>query len=165
MRSRKTFISFGMLALVLILGVGYAVVSSVSLTISGSASANSDIKVSFKSVKEESSSLVDAATTDGTLTATLNVSDLAAVGQTEYAIYTIQNKESDVSAKISLDGTITPADKTYFEVTTDLTNGTTIAPGETLDVKVSVKLNSTPLTDSDSEANILVKLKAEAVTN
>ena len=165
MRNRKIFFSGGLLALVLVLGVGYAVVSSVSLTISGSASANSDIKVSFKEVKNESSALVEASAIDGAITATLNVTDLSTVGQTEYVIYTIQNKESDVTAKVTLEGSVQPSDKTYFEVSTDIGNGATISPGGTLDVKISVKLNATPLTAIDSEADILVKLKAEAVTS
>ena len=95
----------------------------------------------------------------------MNVSDLSTVGQTEYVIYTIQNKETDVTAKVTLEGSVQPSDKTYFEVSTDIGNGATISPGGTLDVKISVKLNATPLTAIDSEADILVKLKAEAVTS
>lgn len=166
MKSKKTFFGFGILALLLVLGVGYAVVSSVPLTINGKVSANSDIKVSFESVKSKSNnSTVTAETTSGSQTATFNVSDLATVGQTEYAIYTIKNEESDVRAKISLDGTISPSDKTYFDVKTDLVDGTVIEPNSTLDVKVSVTLVSTPLTAATSEANVSIKLKAEAVTN
>ena len=166
MKNRKTLLGFGLLVLVLVLGVGYAVVSSVSLTIDGTVSANSDIKVSFKEVKNESNaSLVEATTTNGSTTATFNVSDLSAVNQTEYAVFTIQNLESDVTAKISLEEAIKPTDKTYFEVTTDLNENAVIQPNGTLDVKVSVTLKSTPLTDENSEANVTIKLKAEAKTN
>lgn len=166
MKNKKSLLSLGLLALVLVLGVGYAVVSSVSLTIGGEVSANSDIKVSFKEVKSKSNqTTVTATTTDGSLTATFNVTDLSTVGQTEYAIYTIQNKETDVTAKVSLEEAIQPANSSYFEVETDLTDGTTIAPGDTLDVKVSVTLIATPLTTNDSTADVTVKLEAEAVTN
>lgn len=166
MKNKKSLLSLGLLVLVLVLGVGYAVVSSVSLTISGEVSANSDIKVSFKEVKSKSNqTTVTATATDGSLTAVFNVSDLSTVGQTEYAVYTIQNKETDVTAKISLEETIQPANSTYFKVETDLADGATINANGTLDVKVSVTLLATPLTTADSKATVTVKLKAEAVTN
>ena len=53
MRNKKSLLSLGLLALVLVLGVGYAVVSSQELTIGGTAeTVDSTIAVFFDTVGE-----------------------------------------------------------------------------------------------------------------
>ena len=171
MKNKKSLLSLGLIALVLVLGVGYAVVSNVGLTISGDVSSNSDLKVSFKSATD-SSDKVTATTTDGSLTATINVTDLSAVNETVTATYTIQNLETDVDAKVieksitilSKDGKNTDLSQ-YFEVTTDIdeTNGLSINRKSEADVVVQVKLLETPLTAATSTAAVTIELEASAV--
>ena len=171
MKNKRTFLGLGLLALVLILGVGYAVVSSVDLTISGNVSANSNLKVSFEgttSVSDEDR--VSASATEGELTATINVQKLSSVGDTVTATYTIKNEEKDVKAKIEKSLiTVLASDEVtnlseYFEVTTSVdTNALEIEAEGTDTVTVTVKLLKTPLTEATSTAKVTVKLLASPV--
>ena len=53
MKKKKSLLSLGILALVLVLGVGYAVVSNVGLTFDGTATvADADLKVSITGVQD-----------------------------------------------------------------------------------------------------------------
>lgn len=69
---------FGLFLLVLVLGVGYAVVTSVDLNINGTAAVKgADLKVSFNDDTEVSSAeKVTATATKGGLNATIVVKDL-----------------------------------------------------------------------------------------
>lgn len=161
MKNKKSMLTLGILALVLILGVGYAVVSSVSLSISGKASVgNSDLKVSFNGETTPSSEKVTASATDGAMTATIDVKNLE-LEETVYAEYTIQNKETDIDADVIKDS-IENDKSEFFEVTTDVDDtAKTIGKNSTAVVRVSVKLIKTPVDSADSTANITVNLKAE----
>ena len=164
MKNKKSLLSFGLLALVLILGVGYAVVSSVDLTISGSANVKeSNLKVSFNGVTDVSDAeKVEATATDGELTANIAVTDLE-LNDTVTATYTIKNEETDVSANISK-AEITNDKSDYFEVTTDVDSSPeTVAAGGTGTVTITVRLKKTPVNSGDSSANISVKLTATPV--
>lgn len=164
MKNKKSLLSFCLLALVLVLGVGYAVVSSVDLTIGGTAKVKgSDLKVAFNgttSVSDEDK--VTASATADALTASIAVTDLT-LGDSVTATYTIQNKETDVNASIIKDSIV--VDKTeYFKVTTDVdSTAKTIEAGETATVTVTIELIKTPVDTSDSTANITVTLKATPV--
>lgn len=170
MKNKKSLLSLGLITLVLILGVGYAVVSNVGLKISGKVSANSDLKVSFQSADASDDEKITATTTDGSLTATINVQNLSSVGDEVTATYVIQNKETDVDAKVvekeikvlTEDGTDLSK---YFSVTTDIdeNDGLGIDREGTAEVVVTVALLETPLTDKTSTANITIELDASAV--
>lgn len=170
MKNKKSLLSLGLLALILVLGVGYAVVSSVDLTISGNVSANSDLKVSFTGATDASDDRVTATSTADGLIATINVQNLAAVNDTVTATYTIQNKETDVKASVSKPKiTVVSAEdgsdlSEYFVVTTSVdTDAVEIEAGQTADVTVTVKLAKTPLTDATSTAKVTVVLTASPV--
>lgn len=164
MKNRRSILSLGLLALILVLGVGYAVVSSVDLTIGGTASvAESTLKVSFKDVASKSGENVTAETTDGSLTATIAVTGLTKIGDTATATYTIQNKETDLSAEV-LKKSIENDKEDFFEVTTSVDSAPAkIAAGSTETVTVTVKLIKMPILESDSTANITIKLNATPV--
>lgn len=165
MRNRKSLLSICLFALVLILGVGYAVVNHVDATITGKAIAKTEgVKVAFSSVKEVSDdSKVTANTTSGTLSATINVNELA-LNETVSATYTILNSETDVDAQV-VQHEITNSNSEFFEVTTDIETAKTVSKGGTIDVVVSVKLIKTPVTEEDNETNIGVTLRATPVDN
>lgn len=163
MKNKKSLLSVCLLVLVLILGVGYAVVSSVDLTISGTAKVkSSNLKVSFNGTATPSSDKVTATATDKSLSANIAVTDLT-LGESVTATYTIQNEETDVNAQI-LKKSITNDKEAYFKVTTDVdSSAKTITAGGTTTVTVTVELIKTPVESADSTANITVTLEATPV--
>ncbi len=165
MKHKKNAMTVAILALIFLLGVGYAVVSSVNLTITGSAGAQSeDIDVSFNGTTTVSNaSKVQASATAGTLGANIAVSDLT-LNETVTATYTVVNKETDVAATLA-NTSITNNKSTYFEVTTSInpTTGTICPNNGTATVTVSVKMIKTPVASADSTANITLNYSATPV--
>lgn len=167
MRNKKSTLGFILLALVLVLGVGYATVSSVVLNITGSASVQaSDLNVSFTgTTTTSSSSKVTASASADSKNATISVTGLT-LNEPVTATYTVINKETDVNAKIGTP-TITNPKSTYFKVTTDVdTTPKIINAGgtNTTTVTVTVELIKTPIAADDSTVNISVALNATATT-
>lgn len=165
MKNKKSLLSLGLLVLVFVLGVGYAVVSTQNLTISGSASvAESTLDVSFEGTATTGGVGTTTATAEkGELTADITVTGLTAVGDTATATYTIQNLEKDLAAEITK-AEITNSKSEFFEVTTSVDNSaTTIGKNSTGTVTVTVKLIKMPIKDTDSKTQISVKLLATPV--
>ena len=165
MRNKKSLLSICLFALVLILGVGYAVVNYVDVSISGTAGAKAEpIKASFTDkTKVSDASKVTATATANTLSGTIKVTGLT-LNETVTATYTIQNKETDVDATVKQQS-ITNSNTEYFEVTTDATTAKTVSKGGSVEVTVSVKLKKTPVTEADSTATIGVTFRATPVDN
>ena len=171
MKNKKSLLGLGLITLVLMLGVGYAIVSNEYLEIGGDVTAGGNVKVSFKNATDNSDK-VEATTTDGSLTATIDVTNLETVGETVTATYTLQNKETDVDAKVvvtdikvlSKDGNETDLSE-YFGVTTtiDETNGLSVTRDNTATFNVDVELLQTPLTTETSTGEITIELTASAV--
>lgn len=173
MKSKKSLLSLGLLALVLVLGVGYAVVSSVDLTIGGSASVKgSTLAVAFTDTTDKTDATngkVTATATNGQLSASIRVVDLT-YGETVTATYTVKNSETDVNASILKDSiTVLASDgktdlSSYFTVTTDVDDTAKIVEaGKENTVTVTVKLSKTPVNDTQSTANVTVVLEATPV--
>ena len=139
MRNRKSLLSISVFALILVLSVGYAVVSYVDLTINGSAGAVAeDIDVSFKSVTPTSGD-VKGSVTDGSLSAQLIANNLT-LNTPVTVTYTLQNKETDVDAQI-LEQALENSNSQYFSVATDVKNtGKVCAKKSTCEVNVTVTL-------------------------
>lgn len=163
MKKQKSILGIGLLVLVLILGVGYAVVSSVGLDITGNATVKSaDLKVAFNGVTTVSSvQKVTASSEDNALSASITVKDLE-LNETVTATYTIKNSETDLDANV-VEKAIENSKKDFFEVTTDAKTAKTITAGETTTVTVTVKLIKTPVSSDDSTADIKVNLTATPV--
>jgi hypothetical protein len=156
MRNRKSLLGLVLLALVLVLGVGYAVVSSVTLSIDGSATvAKSTLKVSFEGTVTDGGSA-----TKGALTAILDVKGLTKIGDTKTVTYTIQNEETDLDASVLLKGAISNSKSEFFEVTTSASSAVVVKKGSTATVTVTVKLIKAPILEEDSTTNITVTLEA-----
>lgn len=171
MRNRKTLIGFALIVAVLVLGVGYAAITGVHPTISGSAEMQDvDLKVSFTdstSMNDDgcvdcTNVVVDAVAVDGELTAELTITGLERVGDTVTATYELQNEETDVAANIT-QGTIVVSKSEYFEVTTDVGTGFVIEPGDTHEVTVTVTVIKTPIESANSTTTITVPLNADPV--
>lgn len=176
MKKKNNRLVLGLVALVLFLGVGYAVVSGVDLTISGTASTvTTDLDVFFTGDTEtdttgatrdgatENPATVTATATEEGLTATIAVTNLEKVGDTVTATYTIKNNEDSLSASI-LKSTITQTKNTYFKVTTSVdTNPLVLTHGATGNVTVTVELIKVPVESTDCTDNIEITLAATPV--
>lgn len=169
MKNRKSLLSVALVVLILVLGVGYAVVSSVGLSITGNAGTleeNSALRVSFTDVTEPSgfvkSTAIDANdATKGSFT----VGDLSRIGDTATVTYTITNGESDVKATLG-DITVTNSNEEYFDVTAAYASGfaantSELGAGASTTVIVTVRLDKTPTTAKT--ANIGVSFTASPV--
>ena len=164
MNRKKTLYGLGLLALILVLGVGYAAVSEVTLNIDGSATVASEaLKVSFNGVTDtEDDDKVVASSTDNSLNASIQVTNLT-LNEAVSATYTIKNQETDVDANV-IKKQISNDKPEFFEVTTSVDNSAeTITAGGTGTVTVTVRLIKTPIETSDSTANIQIDLTASPV--
>lgn len=165
MNRKKTLYGLGLLALILVLGVGYAAVSEVTLNIDGSATVASEaLKVSFNGVTDtEDDGKVVASSTDNSLNASIQVTNLT-LNEAVSATYTIKNQETDVDANV-IKKQISNDKPEFFEVTTSVDDSAeTITAGGTGTVTVTVRLIKTPIETSDSTANIQIDLTASPVT-
>ena len=163
MKKQKSILGVGLLILVLVLGVGYAVVSNVGLDISGNAAVKGAVlKAAFNGTTDVSNEdKVIAEATGDALTAKITVKDLE-LNDEVTATYTIKNDETDVNANL-VQGTIENDKEEFFQVTTDATTAKTITAGGITTVTVTVKLIKTPVSIDDSTATIKVNLTATPV--
>lgn len=163
MRNRKSLLSISIFSLILVLSVGYAVVSYVDLTITGTAGAATEsIDVSFKSVTPTSGD-VKGTVTNGSLTGTITANNLT-LNTPVTVTYTVQNKETDVDAYV-IEHSITNSNSQYFTVTTDAKTAKTCAKNGTVDVTVTITLIKTPVAGSDNSTDISITLRAIPVNN
>ena len=157
----KTIIWVTLLLLVVVLGIGYAAISTIQLRIEGSASADpnqTNFKVEFTGSPTVSTpSNVEATINPSNkLLATMNVTGLTSKGDKETATFTIQNLSEDLSAQLTVG--IENSNEEYYKVTYDLKKGTLTA-GETTTIEVTIELIKTPIEDIP-ETNIGVTLTA-----
>ena len=170
MKKNKSLLSLGIIALILVLGVGYAVVNQVGLTFGGTATAeNADIKVDIESVtvnKDDESTVV----VDNTLVAHGKEDTFTITGmKLNEAVgfeYTIMNHETDVVAEIVEAAAISNSNTNNFTVTVSREDDfTTLQPGESKKVYIVVTLTKTPLTSNEGETTITYTLNAKAKEN
>lgn len=172
MKKQKTIFGLAILAAVLMLGIGYAAVSNITLNIDGTAtaSANSDFEVIF--TENDGDITTDKSTVPGaTVSATVEASDkkqanievsgLTTKGEKVSATYTIANNSADLSASLTA---ITSNDNTeYFKVTSSINDTpVVVAKDDTTKITVTVELIKTPI-EADQSTNISVELTAQPV--
>lgn len=152
-KGTKTVIGVVLFVAVVLVAVGYAAITSITLNINGTLEAEaSDANFSVKFVQEEPETsgdgVIEASVTDDTH-AVLNVSGLTAKGQTATATYTIQNTSADLSAALS--AAVTNSNEEYFEVTQQIAEPTTVTAGGTTTITVTVELLKTPVNEEPAE--------------
>ena len=174
MQRRRTFTVMAILLAVLVLGVGYAVVSNVTLDLNGTGNinANFDFTVEYDTTHTVGKSTTATTTTNTTPSETHNVVEGAYTNATTatmtvwldkdntsaYAIYKVDNKSTELGAKLSTNVTQISGDSSsYFtEVTaeyfadaacTDPLGNDTVPHEQSVYLKVSVGLAKAPLTD------------------
>ena len=166
MRRANNKIVGGIVLLAIILvAVGYAAITNVTLNINGTA----------KSEVSQANFVVEFTGTPstggkGTITATINenkktegtieVSGLSAKGDTATATYTVKNNSQDLSADLTAEATSSNSD--YFEVISKL-DKTTLKAKEETSLTITIKLLKTPIdeTKEDLKSNIGVSITAE----
>lgn len=175
MKQKRTFVTILLIVALLCLGIAYAAISGVDLTIGGTAKATaSDVNFKVKFVEEEITPVVEVADTDpdieatataevtGDITATINCSGLTTKGDYVTATYTVKNDSPELSAYITASAECT---NDVFTVTTDWedTTKTLTADGtdaDTTTITVKVELNTTVA--EDEEGTVTVTLTAES---
>ncbi len=176
MNKQKKITLVIILLAVLLMGVGYAALANVTLTINGKATATAsdeNFKVYFtaentKDSDTETSNNVEVEVTAKALSATVNFSGLTKKDDEEYAILEIENGSNDVDAE-SITVAITSSDTSgVFEATAVMCDASgnaisdfAVASGAKTYVKVSAKLLKTPTVDV--ETNITATITAKAI--
>jgi hypothetical protein len=179
MKNRKNTFALAIVALILILGVGYAVVSSQTLTINGNATAKTEtLKVVYDGNNGSSGANVTTlSAANGSTAATFAIENMV-LNTAEYAEFEIVNNETDVNAtiKVPTSAQFTNSNSTYFDAKlyykgqgesdyTEWTTDKTLAHGDTAKIKVVVTLKATPVTSAQSSTTISVTYTAEPVAS
>lgn len=155
---------------VLLMGIGYAVISNITLTVNGKASATVDsenFKVYYTGVSsKKTEENAEVTVTSGSTTATVNFTGLTTKDDEEYVILEIENGSNGIDAS-SINVTASGQDNTVIKVDTTMCtqDGTAItdyavASQAKTYVKVAAKLLQTPT--SDVETTITATITAVA---
>lgn len=137
----------------MIIGVGFAVITS-TLEIDGSVTStvsDSTFVVKFTEVDDTSVATINSSDPK---TATITISNWTKAGDTKTVKFTVTNA-SETATKLNAElgtPTITNSNETYYTVSATWGDTTTIAPGATAELSVTVTLIKTPI-DADAEAN------------
>ena len=163
MKNRKKMITTALIVLVLLLGVGYATVSSVNLNINGTAKAESkELQVFYDGVNSGTSTKVTAISSpDKARTATFTVENMT-LNETVTMTFEVKNYETDVNATLDAPSVTQNTKSEYFQVTTSC-DKTTLNAGDTATITVNVKLIKTPVTDEAGSTTVTVGMAASPV--
>jgi len=159
----------GVLVAILALGIGYAVVSAVTLNINGSGTITADpdnFKVHYTgevAVTKNPTTITTTQSHDNAQTGQFTISDLTKAGDTVTFTYTVTNESNGINADLAAPTVETFANTEYFEVTT-AREATTLAPGETTTQTVTVTVKKTPVTQDETES-FTIKLVASPNNN
>ncbi len=154
MKNKKSLLSVALVALILVLGVGYAIVSSVGLSINGTAGTltdETDLNVIFTDIADQSDNFIEDASFNGT-SASFTIKDLSRVGDGAEILYTVTNQEEDINANLG-QLVITNSNPDYFTVSAYY-QGVGVGAAETyqldagksVNVDLVVSLKKTPTT-------------------
>ena len=163
MKNRKKMITTALIVLVLLLGVGYATVSSVSLNINGTANAETkELQEFYDGVNSGTSDKVTAISSpDKERTATFTVENMA-LDETVTMTFEVKNYETDVNATLAAPSVTQNTNRDYFQVTTSC-DKTTWNAGDTATITVNVKLIKTPVTAEAGSTTVTVGMAASPV--
>ena len=163
MKNRKKMITTALIVLVLLLGVGYATVSSVNLNINGTAKAESkELQVFYDGTNSGTSAKVTAISSPAkTREATFTVENMT-LEETVTMTFEVKNYETDVNATLAAPNVTENTNEEYFQVTTSC-DKTTLNAGGTATITVNVKLIKTPVTDQAGSTTVTVGMTASPV--
>ena len=163
MKNRKKMITTALIVLVLLLGVGYATVSSVSLNINGTSKAETkELQVFYDGTNSGTSDKVTAISSPvNTRAATFTVENMT-LNETVTMTFEVKNYETDVNATLAAPSVTQNTNEEYFQVTTSC-DKTTLNAGDTATITVNVKLIKTPVTDEAGSTTVTVAMSASPV--
>ncbi len=174
--NRKSFNLIILLGLVLFLSIGYAVVNSVTLTVSGSASAmTTSVKTEFTRNMYISNPSKASVNFIDSKTAQVTINNLELNEKVEIEVEVINN-EQDVFVQYWVTDFITShISDDYFRIIPDFGEGMTgteksyepleeyiAAPGQKVTGKITVELIKTPITEEDSKVEFILITEASA---
>ena len=188
MQKRRTFTVMAILLAVLVLGVGYAVVTNVTLDLNGTANinANFDFTVEYDTAHSVVvnptgvTTLTDGTTTHPFVQGAYSSKSLATMTvwldkdhTTAYAIYKVDNKSTGLGAKLTTTVTnFTGTGATYLSeptaeyftdaACTDALGSDTLPHGQSAYLKVTVELAKAPINDVTG-ATFAVETTAEPI--
>ena len=168
-RNKKALqIGLFILIAIVVLGVGYAAISSVNLIINGNTTTSvnqNNFKVHFTGAHGITGSTGVSGTSNidsqDDTKATFDVTGLTKVGDYAEAVYTVRNDSNGVGAEIKL--SVTNTNSEYFKVTETIQDDK-LQAGEETTAKVKVEMIKTPITDSVS-TSITATLTASPLEN
>ncbi|MGN1322815.1 MAG: hypothetical protein ACI4VT_02295 [Bacilli bacterium] len=163
MKNRKKMITTALIVLVLLLGVGYATVSSVSLNINGTSKAETkELQVFYDGTNSGTSAKVTAISSPAnTRTATFTVENMT-LNETVTMTFEVKNYEKDVNATLAAPNVTENTKPEYFQVTTSC-DKTTLNAGDTATITVNVKLIKTPVSEEAGSTTVTVEMAASPV--
>lgn len=163
MKNRKKMITTALIVLVLLLGVGYATVSSVNLNINGSAKAGSkELQVFYDGTNSGTSDKVTAISSPvNTREATFTVENMT-LNETVTMTFKVKNYETDVNATLAAPSVTQNTKSDYFQVTTSC-DKTTLNAGDTATITVNVTLIKTPVSAEAGSTTVTVEMAASPV--
>lgn len=167
--NKQNKIMLGMILMsILLIGIGYAALTNIDLTINGKASAaasQDNFKVYFtgaNTVTQPTDDTVTATATNGAITATVNIEGLTKSGDSAYAILEIENGSNGIDAT-SVNVTTQDTDTEYFDIVAQMCDSTgapisdyAVASGNKTYVKVSAELLKTPTEDVETTIAVTV---------
>ena len=164
MRRNTKIVGGILLVAILLVAVGYAAITNVTLNIDGTAKSEGNpdnFKVELVGEPQTSGDGTTTATinTADKTQGTMNVSGLNAKGQTAIATYTVKNQSTDLSADLTAKATSTNDE--YFEVQCSLEK-TTLKAGEETTMTVKVKLLKTPIDETKENLSTEIGVNIDA---
>ena len=156
-------ITTALIVLVLLLGIGYATVSSVNLNINGSAKAGSkELQVFYDGTNSGTSDKVTAISSPvNTREATFTVENMT-LNETVTMTFQVKNYETDVNATLDAPSVTQNTKSEYFQVTTSC-DKTTLNAGDTATITVNVTLIKTPVSAEAGSTTVTVEMAASPV--
>lgn len=163
MKNRKKMITTALIVLVLLLGVGYATVSSVRLNINGTSKAETkELQVFYDGTNSGTSAKVTAISSpENTRAASFTVENMT-LNETVTMTFEVKNYETDVNATLAAPSVTQNTKQEYFQVTTSC-DKTTLNAGETATITVNVKLIKTPVSEEAGSTTVTVEMAASPV--
>lgn len=178
MKKQNKIIIGTIFVIILLMGIGYAGVTTMGLTISGKVLATADqtnFKVQFTGAtpitnSNNSKATIDAKAEVGSTQATINISGLTTKDDFASAILEIENASIDINASSVKVTTGESTKESCFNITavmctkegTPLTDYA-VAYGEKTYVKVTATLENTPLVDSETTINVAITATPEGI--
>mgnify|MGYP004505951883 FL=1 len=152
-KKTKTILAVVLIAAIVLIAVGYAAISNINLKISGTASgegSDSNFKVAFSGTPSGTGNASGTITNDHS--AEMTVSGLTTNGDSASVTFEITNNSTDINADVAVTAGSSEQSGDFTITTTG--GGTSITPGSTTTVTVTVTLNRTLVESSSTNFNV-----------